>query len=148
TPPQRPGGARGRAVDMPDLRYRHPARGQLLPELRHLAAHRRVGRERPGRRRAGSGRAVSSAPPTTRCPYCRAEVPDDARYCLECGEGIRPYQLLDPKGRTVRVAADGTTIVERRGPPGGLVWPILLLAVVLGALAAYALTRNDDEQNA
>ena len=86
---------------------------------------------------------MSAAPPTTRCSYCGAEVPGDARYCLECGEGIRPYELLDERG-----AAAGTTVVERRGPPGILVWPILLLVVLLGALAAYELTRSDDEPTA
>jgi hypothetical protein len=89
---------------------------------------------------------VSAAPPRARCDYCGADVPGDARYCLECGEGLRPYELLDEKGTPVRTAADGTTIVERRGPRGIIVWPILLLVVVLGALAAYALTSGDDEQ--
>ena len=89
---------------------------------------------------------MSAAPPAARCSFCGAEVPGDARYCLECGEGLRPYELLDARGAPVRTAADGSTIVERRGPSGLLVWPILLLVVVLGALAAYALTRSDDDQ--
>jgi septal ring-binding cell division protein DamX len=92
---------------------------------------------------------VSAAPPTTRCHYCGAEVPSDARYCLECGEGLRPYQLLDPKSGVVRTAEDGTTIVERRGGlGGGLVWLALLAVVALGALAAYELTRSDDHPTA
>jgi SPOR domain len=91
---------------------------------------------------------VSAAPPTARCRYCGAEGPPDARYCLECGEGIRPYELLDEQGTPVRTAAGGATIVERRGPRGIVVWPILLLVVVLGALGAYALTRSDDEPTA
>jgi len=91
---------------------------------------------------------VSAAPPTARCQYCGAEAPRDARYCLECGEGIRPYELHDEGGAPVRTTPHGTTVVERRGPRGIVVWPILLLAVVLGALGAYALTRSDGDQTA
>jgi hypothetical protein len=89
---------------------------------------------------------VSAAPPTTRCEYCRASVPADARYCLECGEGIRPYELLRGK-QTVAVSGEGPageTVVTRRGPGGGWLIPALLLLVLIGGLAAYALTRSDD----
>ncbi len=78
-----------------------------------------------------------SGPP--RCPRCDAEHELDQEYCLECGLRLQP------------LGAPGATIVRRelwsRDSPAWL-WAtllaLLLVALVAGAIAAVAATRDDD----
>jgi hypothetical protein len=79
-----------------------------------------------------------SGPP--RCPRCGAEHELDQEYCLECGLRLQP------------LGAPGQTLVRRelwsRDSPAWL-WAtllaLLLVALVAGAIAAVAATRDDDK---
>jgi zinc-ribbon domain len=80
-----------------------------------------------------------SGPP--RCPHCGAEHEIDQEYCLECGQRLHA------------LGAPGQTIVRRelwsRDSPAWL-WAtllaLLLVALVAGAIAAIAATRDDERR--
>jgi hypothetical protein len=88
---------------------------------------------------------AESLPPSgpARCPRCGAEHELDQEYCLECGLRLKPLPTAGP------------TLVRRelwsRDSPAWL-WAtllaLLLVALVAGAIAAVAATRDDDGKGA
>ncbi len=72
------------------------------------------------------------------CPYCVAEIPDEAQKCRHCGEWVVPPPSGSVPARVeVTLARRKPTWADRLGIGCAVA---ILLAIVLGLGAAFAAT--------
>lgn len=64
------------------------------------------------------------------CPYCKGEVPDDAKKCMNCGEWLDPAYRKPPKEEQGCFSAFGEMFM-------GIAFWVFIFIIAL--IAAYAL---------
>ena len=63
------------------------------------------------------------------CPYCKGEIPDDAKKCMNCGEWVDPAYRKPPKEEQSFFSAVAETAVSL------LFWIFILIIAVIAAYA-------------
>ncbi|MBO6272428.1 hypothetical protein J6O48_06580 [bacterium] len=63
------------------------------------------------------------------CPYCKGEVPDDAKKCMNCGEWIDPAYRKPQKEEQGFFSAVAETAISI------LFWVFILIIAVVAAYA-------------
>jgi uncharacterized membrane protein YvbJ len=73
------------------------------------------------------------------CPFCTAEVPDEARKCKHCGEWIEQPGALANDEASLPSKQDIQVTV--RPSKFHIVWAIIVLALILGFFFGFLLPR-------